>query len=278
MTWRCCMQVHDELVLRNTHHKAPFVVADYSALEVVILADLCLRLFNDPQIAGMVAPGAPDVHGVNAREVFGRHLQWVVPDGLPDAGRPVLEFEVKQFKGKDAHPFAARLRDMVKTTFYGLAYRKGAYGLSVLEGGDGKMIGEKRAQEMLDAFRVAMPGIFKWHDWVSEYVREHGGIYSLGGRWCPLAEESAPGVPEWLRARGDRRATNFPLQATGAEIVGDAMVRVRSCPELADYGTTAERAGQLLQGHMVTATANGTRLLIPLTATVGIGENYWESK
>ncbi len=275
MSWRICLQVHDELVMRNISRKAPFIVADYSALEVVILADLCIRLFNDDQIARMVAPGAPDVHCVNAREVFGRHLGWLVPPGHEDAGRPVLDIPIDDFK---KHPFGAILRSMLKTIFYGLAYRKSAYGFSVLEGVDGQMIGEERAQEMLDAFAITMPGIFKWHDWVSDYVREHHGIYSLGGRWCPLAEESANGVPDWLRSRGDRRATNFPMQSTGAEIVGDAMVRVRRTEEFADPGTTAERAGELLKGCMVAATANGTPLLVPLQVTVGIGGNYFDCK
>lgn len=271
--WRVALQVHDELVALKAGQ--PMIVADYSALEVVILADLCLRLFGDDQLARAVAPGAPDIHCVNAREVFGRHLGWVVPAGHKDAGRPVLDIPIAEFK---KHSFGAILRGMIKTVFYGLAYRKGAYGFSVLEGADGRMIGEERAQDMLNAFKLALPGIFNWHDWVSICTRKYHGIYSLGGRWCPLEDEFAEGAPEWLNNRGDRRATNFPMQGTGAEIIGDAMVRVRGCPELADPATTLDRAQELLRGHMCSATANGTPLLIPLSVSIGTGETYWDAK
>ena len=50
------------------------VVADYAALEVVILADLCLRLFSDDGLAKSVAPGAPDIHSVNAKYIWGTFL------------------------------------------------------------------------------------------------------------------------------------------------------------------------------------------------------------
>jgi DNA polymerase I-like protein with 3'-5' exonuclease and polymerase domains len=273
--WRVALQVHDELVALKAGQ--PMIVADYSALEVVILADLCLRLFGDDQLARAVAPGAPDIHCVNAREVFGRHLGWTVPTGrgYPNEGQSVLLIPIGDFK---KHPFGSLLRGMIKTIFYGLAYRKGAYGFSVLEGADGRMIGEERAQDMLDAFRLAMGCIFTWHDWVSECTRKYHGIYSLGGRWCPLDDEFADGAPEWLNNRGDRRATNFPMQGTGAEIIGDAMVRVRNCPELAAPETGLDRAQELIRHHMCAATANGTRLLIPLSVSIGTGETYWDAK
>ncbi len=55
------------------------LVADYVALEIVILADLAKRLFGDTQVEALVAPGAPDIHCENAKYVFGTHLGWTVP-------------------------------------------------------------------------------------------------------------------------------------------------------------------------------------------------------
>ena len=278
------------------------LVADYSALEVVILADLCLRLFGDDQLAEVTAPGAPDIHCENARMVFGKYLGWKVPDAdqvvgedgkaLPYAGLTVDSIPTAEFK---THPYGAVLRDMIKTVWYGLQYGKGAYGFSVLPGPDGKPIGEAVAQAMLDGIEKAIPGPFRWQRWVEKYVKVHHGIYSLGGRWCPLYDETDEWAPDWLRNRGYRRAYNFPIQATGAELIGDATVRLLNDPEWAATGfrvclqvhdelvargpvENTERAGAILRRHMTEATANGTQLLVPLQVKVGSGSNYYEAK
>lgn len=270
MAWRVMLQVHDSLVLRNTEIKRPLINSDYKALEMVIMGDLCVRLFNDYQLAKACAPGADDIHCVNAKAVFGDFLGWVSPDGVK-----VIDIPIKEFK---AHPYGKKLREMIKTVWYGLQYGKGGYGFSVLAGADGNPIGEDLANKMVESLLDAVPGLRSWQKWCRDYVDENHGIYSLGGRWCPLLEESQDDAPEWMRNRGYRRAYNFPLQATGAEIVGEAMVKVAQCKELSDPYTTPERAGKLLQMHMVSATANGTPLLVPLQATIGIGETYYECK
>ncbi len=277
------------------------LVADYAALEVVILADLCKRLFGDEQLVAMVAPGAPDIHVENAKLVFGGYLGWTVPatclsDGkkveCKYAGLRVDEIPSGEFK---KHPYGAILRGMIKTVWYGLQYGKGAYGFSTLDGPDGKPIGEKVAANMLGGIEKAVPAIFKWQRWCRDYVDEHRGIYSLGGRWCPLYAETEPNAPDWLRARAYRRAYNFPMQATGAEIIGDAMVRVGADTVLRSMGFTVrlqvhdelvlrgplrevEGAKNRVKGHMEAATANGTPLLVPLQVSAGHGANYFEAK
>ena len=49
------------------------IVADYTALEVVILANICEWLFGDTQLLDMTAPGQ-DIHALNAHGIFGRQL------------------------------------------------------------------------------------------------------------------------------------------------------------------------------------------------------------
>jgi DNA polymerase I-like protein with 3'-5' exonuclease and polymerase domains len=277
------------------------LVADYSALEVVILADLCKRLFNDTQLEAAVAPGAPDIHVENAKKVFGFYLGWTVPEFVavegvripcPYAGQRVDDIPSGEFK---KHPYGAVLRNMIKTVWYGLQYGKGAYGFSTLPGADGRPIGEDVAQVMLDSIAKAVPGPFRWQRWCRNYVDKNRGIYSLGGRWCPLEDESAPRAPEWLRNRGYRRAYNFPIQASAAELIGDAMVRVGRCEELKALGFTTclqvhdelvlrgpiseiERASELLKLHMESATCNGTKLLVPLQVSTGHGSTYFDAK
>ncbi len=276
------------------------LVADYKALEVCILGDLCLRLFNDGQLAGTVMPGAPDIHALNAKYVFGDFLKWTIPHTIrvegaevlcPYAGELVSAIPTAEFK---KHPFGAVLRDMIKTVFYGFAYGKRGFGFATLAGPDGKMIGEQRGDDLVQGLLQAMPALAKLERWVEDYVDEWHGIYSLGGRWCDLREEMESG-DDWQRKRAIRRALNFPCQATGAEIIGEAMVNVAGDVELTATGfktvlqvhdelvlrgplANVERAKELVVANMVRATANGTALLVPLQVSAGHGPNYFEAK
>lgn len=286
------------------------LVADYSSLEIGIQGDFCLRLFDDPQLVNAYRdqfdPVNPvDLHSNNARNVFGTWLEWEVPEKMevrdekgtkslivpPYAGENASLIPVAEFK---KHPFGALLRDMIKAIWYGLAYGKGAYGFSTLEGLDGRPIGEERAQEMVDALLNAVPGMRKWFRWVDDFVRKHHGIYSLGGRWCDLSPEMETS-DEWKHKRAFRRAYNFPMQATGAEIIGDAMVRVmrdkilrklgfRTCLQVHDELVmrgplcNVEEAQKRLVHHMRSATANGTPLLVQVEVSSDYAANYGEAK
>lgn len=273
------------------------LVGDFSGLEVGVQGDWCLRLFGDEQIKDMYLAQAQgqDIHCNNAKEVFGRWLKFRVPETMVDkktkatftpkfAGQNVLEIPTEEFK---AHPYGGILRGNIKEVWYGFAYGKRGYGFSTLRDVDGKMIGEERATEMVEALMKAVPGTQRWPEWVEEYVLEHRGIYSLGGRWCPLYDLVFDGAPEWMIRKAFRRAYNFPMQATGADIIGDAMVRVARCPKLKKLGYYIilqvhdelvligprkhfAKASALLKQHMEAATANGVPLLIPLQ--VGINE------
>ncbi len=269
MAWMTFLQVHDSLVLRNVTKRTPLINADYKALELVIMADLCLRLFKDGQLAEAVKPGAQDIHAVNARMVYGELLGWKHPDGSPISKATIEAF------AEDAH--CKKLRYMIKTLWYKLQYGGNAYGCANIVGPDGQPIGEDGAETMIEAVMTAVPGLRKWQHWCENYVDEHGGIYSLDGRWCDLYEESAPDAPEWLIRRGYRRAYNFPLQATGAGIIGNAMVRVSKCKGLAHPDCPLDEAVRLLEHHMTSATANGVQLLVPLSVSIGTGESYYEA-
>ncbi len=287
------------------------LAADYSSLEIGILGDFCYRLFGDDQLVKAYLaqrkdnPGGPvDLHSNNARTMFGTWMNAVVPDRMtvriggtkteitPEyAGRNVKNIPVAEFK---SHPYGNILRDLTKTLWYGLSYGKGAFGFATTVGPDGKMLGQDRAEEMVNALLNAVPGMRKWFAWVEEYVREHHGIYSLGGRWCDLSNEMEVD-DEWRHKRAFRRAYNFPMQATGAEIIGDAMVRImrdtmlrklgfRTCLQVHDECvmrgplSNAEEAKERLVGHMRAATANGTKLLVQIEVSANYGANYAEAK
>lgn len=210
------------------------LVADETALEVVILGHLLIRLFDDHQLADMAAPGAPDIHSVNARLVFGKYLGW------SRHGRPVKDYPLECFKSPD-YPELVQLRQDIKAVWYGLMYGKSAYGFATsLRDAEGNPIGEAAAQRIIDALYAAVPGIPRYQNFVASYVKEHHGIPGLSGAWCDLSELTKSG-DEWRIKRAVRIAQNYPMQEGGARIIGHAMVEIGKDEVLRGLGLLIER-------------------------------------
>lgn len=187
------------------------IECDYTALEVYILAHIILRLFGDDDLANSLEQ---DIHGVNAIIIFRDFMKM---PGLEDLTPENIK----------THPIGARLRDMIKTVWYGMMYGKGGYGFGwTLFDEHGVAIGEERATAMVEGVLTARPGVRKYQGWVLDYIREHRGIPAIDGRWCDLSD-LVPGK-EWQERRAWRKALNFPMQASGAGIVGIAMARVNA--------------------------------------------------
>lgn len=210
------------------------LVADEKALEVVILAHILIRLFDDHQLAEMVAPGAPDIHAVNARLVFGKYLGW------ERHGRRVSDFPLEAFKS-DEFPELVQLRQDIKAVWYGLMYGKGAFGFATsLRNPDGSGIGEQAATGIISALFEAVPGVPRYQAFVLDYIRRHHGIIGLGGAWVDLSEYTKSG-DKWQLARAHRIAQNYPMQEGGARIIGYSMLRIMEDPWLTEQGLLIER-------------------------------------
>jgi DNA polymerase I-like protein with 3'-5' exonuclease and polymerase domains len=269
------------------------VVGDYKALEVVIMADLGIRLFGDDQLSKMIAPGAPDIHCINAQKIFGEYLNWEFPEDTNFStwtGKRVDRVPWDKFK---KHWYGKWLRFMIKAIWYGLSYGKSDYGFQTLEDVHGKMIGVKLAGDLVEGVLSAVPTMRKWHQWVADCIRKYGGIYTLGGRWLDVSELARK--DEWGFKAACRKGDNFPPQGAGAEIINDAMVRVGKNKELKrlDMRTfiqvhdelglrgparNGKRAGEILDREMASATANGIPLLVPLQTSIGMGYDYYTAK
>lgn len=207
------------------------VVLDYSALEVVILAHILIALFGDYQLAEMIAPGAPDIHSVNAVRVFRDVL------GYPGFENADAWIAAHPKDGIKNHPdkMVREARDLIKAIWYGLQYGKERYGFgNTLFDAHGDPIGEDAAGRMVDGIKDVLPGLRRYQEWVQDYIDTHGGICDLGGRWCDLRELLAG--DKWSRARAYRRALNFPMQGGGATIVGAAMAKTAFDPVLQALG------------------------------------------
>lgn len=255
------------------------VAADYTALEVVILANLGEQLFGDTLLLDLTAPGQ-DVHAYNAHRIFGTLLDWKTP-----SGRPIKDFEAQHLYKDD--PELAWFRQLIKAVWYGLMYGKTAHGFGYsIKDKDGVMIGKERAEEILFALYEACPTIKKLHDWVAKFLRKHGGMCIPDGRWIDykhLIERGKYGFEAACRA-----ASNAPMQGMGARIIGGAMVAVTECEILRDMGAVfqlqihdelvmrvpdmfVQEAGEVLQYHMENAYPYKN-----LRATWGSGKNWYE--
>ena len=211
------------------------LVADETALEVVILGHLLIELFGDHQLADMVVPGR-DLHSENARLVFGTYLGW------ERYGRKVSEFPLEYFKDPSyGYPELVQLRQDIKAVWYGLMYGKSAYGFATsLRDKDGNPIGEEAARRIIAALYAAVPGIPRYQAYVSDYVLQHHGIPGLSGAWCDLSELTKSG-DKWKIARATRIAQNYPMQEGGARVIGHAMVEIGADKDLASAGLLLER-------------------------------------
>lgn len=259
------------------------LVADEKALEVVILGHLLVRLFDDHQLADMVAPGAPDIHSTNARLVFGKFLRW------ERHGRCVDQFPVEYFQSDD-YPELQRLRQAIKEVWYGLMYGKSAYGFATsLRDDRDNPIGEEAASKIVAALFDAVPGVPRYQSFVLDYIQQHHGIPGLGGAWCDLRELTQSG-DQWLLKKAHRVAQNYPMQNGGAVIIGRAMADCYEDKWLWDQGLRLERQVHDEFNWRVPETADlaGVKarirqhmtsypLTAPLQVTIGQGANWDEA-
>jgi DNA polymerase I-like protein with 3'-5' exonuclease and polymerase domains len=269
------------------------VVRDYQAMEAVLLHCLCLALFNDGSLADA---NTSTFHSINARTVFGTHLGWK----HPTTGRPVADYDLESFKTDDW--LADRRRD-AKTTFYGLQFCKSVrgFGYTLLDS-EGRPIGESTAQQIVDAFHKARPGLKKWQDycWDSLWksTRRKGfypGMPGFTGRWRDVShlvyEAVQRNKADWKFRKAWRQLCNHAEQEGGAGIKTTALVHT----QLAYEGTSAlvqndihdelitrcdEKEAEEIDAIKKDKMENTYELPcgVKLQTSGGIGENWYDAK
>ncbi|MFH1103513.1 MAG: DNA polymerase I [Actinomycetota bacterium] len=161
-----------------------FVVADYSQIELRILA----HLSGDPGLAEAFAAGE-DVHAATAARVFG------VP-------RPEVTGD---------------MRRMAKVINFGLLYGMESYGL-----GQRLEIGAEAAKEHMEAYFAQFPAVRQFMTGIVAAARNTGYTETILGRRRYLPELTSDNFRE--RQAGERMALNAPIQGSAADIIKKAMI------------------------------------------------------
>jgi DNA polymerase I len=161
-----------------------FVVADYSQIELRILA----HLSADAGLVGAFAAGE-DIHTATAARVFG-----VEPDAV-----------------------GADMRRRAKVINFGLLYGMEAFGLAQrLE------IATDEAKEHMEAYFAQFPGVREFMSGIVADARNAGYTETILGRRRYLPELTSDNFRE--RQAGERMALNAPIQGSAADIIKKAMV------------------------------------------------------
>ena len=191
------------------------IVADYSQLELYVLAHYIIREFEGRGLADALSSG--DVHSYIAKEAW-PHL--------------------KKYKGdlrESGDPLAKKARSDVKSVVYGINYGKTDAGLGIsIKDTNGTPIGKVAAAELRGSIFGAFPDIPRLQKYFKTYARQRGGVRTLLGRWRPIPEAQG----EDKGGFGARKAQNTPIQGSAADIVTAAMLKLNTCdlPELREVG------------------------------------------
>ncbi len=175
-----------------------FVSADYSQIELRLLA----HLSADANLIEAFRSGE-DFHAATAARVFGVGLDEVTP----------------------------AMRSRAKAVNFGIVYGQQAFGLSQNLG-----ISMREAQEFIDRYYEAYPGVRRYLDESVKAAKECGYAVTMFGRKRHIPELKAKNPVQ--RGFGERTAMNHPMQGSAADIIKMAMVDVAR--RLSTEGFTAK--------------------------------------
>ncbi len=228
-----------------------FLACDYSQIELRLLA----HLSADEHLVAAFNSGA-DFHRATAARVFGVPVEEVTP----------------------------QLRSRAKAVNFGIVYGQQAYGLAT-----SLKIPRAEAQEMIDRYFDAYPGVRAYLDGSIESARKLGYAQTMYGRRRYTKDIHSKNFQ--LRSFAERTAMNHPMQGSAADIIKIAMIQVAE--RMRDEGL---RSKLVLQIHdeldfevpedevealstLVKETMEGVvQLRVPLIAEVSYGTNWAEAK
>lgn len=225
--------------------------ADYSQIELKVLA----HMSKDANMIHAFRSGA-DIHTMTASQVFG-----VSPNDV-----------------------TSELRKRAKAVNFGIVYGIGAFSLS-----KDLHVTNKEAKSYIDSYFTTYPDVHRFINTLIDDAKSNGYAKTMFGRIRYIPELSSSNKN--MQAFGERAAMNSPIQGTAADIIKIAMINVHKALKEAKidaklilqvhdeliieaHKNCCEQAYKILKTEMEKAI----ELLVPLTADVAIGDNWYDAK
>ena len=228
-----------------------FADADYSQVELRILADMCADdgLLEDYR-------SGKDIHRATASKVF--HTPF---DEVTDAQR------------RNA-----------KAVNFGIVYGISVFGLA-----NDLDISREEAKSYMDGYFVTYPGVKTYQESAISFAKEHGYSITTFGRRRPIPELKESNFMR--RQFGERVAMNAPIQGTAADIMKIAMIRVferlrreklksKLILQIHDelLIETAPDEVEAVKSLLTEEMQKAADLKVPLIAQCSIGTDWFEAK
>ena len=227
------------------------VDADYSQIELKVLA----HLSRDVNMVNAFNTGT-DIHTVTASQIFGVRMSDVTPE----------------------------MRSRAKTVNFGIVYGMGDFSLA-----KDLHITKKEAKNYIASYFATYPDVYAYIRNLIESATETGYAKTMFDRIRYIPELSA--TNRNVKAFGERAAMNSPIQGSAADIIKIAMINVSRA--LKESGIDAklilqvhdeliieankncvDKAKEILKQEM----ENAVKLIVPLTAQISVGDNWFDAK
>ncbi len=227
-----------------------FVSADYSQIELRLLADLS----GDEGLIAAFTEGR-DFHAATASRIFNIPIDELPPE----------------------------IRNRAKAVNFGIVYGQQAFGLS-----ESLSISFKEAQDMIDRYFQAYPQVRRYLDHLIEEAQTTGYAVTMFGRKRHVPELHASKPAQ--REAGKRVAMNHPMQGSAADIIKLAMIEVQrrlrdegfraefilQVHDELDFNCPVSELERLEQ-MVVSVMEQVVSLKVPLVVSCSSGENWAEA-
>ncbi|GHV61112.1 DNA polymerase I [Bacteroidia bacterium] len=227
-----------------------FLSADYSQVELRLMA----HISQDKELLEAFEQGL-DVHTATAAKIYHVPLEQV----------------------------SSEMRRHAKTANFGIIYGISAWGLA-----ERLQISRKEGKDLIDGYFAMYPGVKKYMEEVVEKARKNEYVETIMGRRRYLRDINSRNAI--IRGMAERNAINAPLQGSAADIIKMAMISINK--ELTDRHLSSK---MILQVHdelnfkchkdeqtILTELVRDcmehiVKLSVPLTVSLGVGNNWYEA-
>lgn len=228
-----------------------FVSADYSQVELRVLAQIC----GDENLISAFKNNE-DIHAQAASKIYGVDISLVTP----------------------------KMRSDAKMVNFGLLYGKSEFTLAKDLG-----ISRKEAKDIIDTYFNKYPKIRKYMNDIVEFAKENGFVRTLLGRIRYIKELGDRNY--MTRLAGERIALNTPIQGTAADIMKIAMIKTQKALQEEMLNAkivlqihdelvieTSKEDLQKVKEILINSMETAVKISVPLTVSCTSGTNLYELK